>query len=245
MIVVYQENGWQIISQRAHGLLAGEICSHWKNENHPERWLETIIATAEHDDAYNEFDEDNVLLNENGGPVNFKMRNFEKEKCDKLISHALTKSRYITLLVARHIRFLYENEQDSVVKKYCAALQKKETGWMKEIALKAKDLTAAYSILEWCDALSLLICQGLIQPENRSIEISSGPDNKHYKLHSPERYVLNVNPWPFERDQFSVSYESRTISQLTFQNIGQFRNALMEATVDFHKFNFVKHNLAK
>ena len=240
MIVNYQEDGWQIISQRAHGLLAGEICSHWKKEFRPERWFETIVATTEHDDVYSEFDGDNILLNDNGGPVNFKMRNFEKDKCDKLINHALTKSRYIALLISKHLCFLYEDEKDKSAKRYCTALKKKEKQWMAEIGMTDAELATAYSIMEWCDALSLLICQGLIQPENRSIEISSGPDDKSYNLHAPEPYTLTVNPWPFEEDSFQIRYEYRILSQLTFDNITQFRKKLNEADVTVQTFNFIR-----
>ncbi|WP_442591393.1 DUF3891 family protein [Pedobacter sp. AW31-3R] len=69
MIVNYTESGWQIITQRSHGLLAAQICAHWCKDNQPERWVDTLTATAEHDDVYNEFENDD-LLNDNGGPVN-------------------------------------------------------------------------------------------------------------------------------------------------------------------------------
>jgi hypothetical protein len=241
MIVNYLEDGWQIISQRAHGLLAGEICFHWKKELRPPRWLETIVATTEHDDAFSEFDDDNVLLNENGGPVNYKMRKFDKEKCDQLIRHALTKSRYIALLTSRHIQFLYENSEDKEARKFVKEIRKLGNIWMKEIGIKEDEVSKAYSILEWCDAFSLLICQQLVQPENRKIEISSGPDNLCYQLHAPSPGQLNVEPWPFEADAFQICYESKTISQLKFKNVKEFRKQLMNAPIDLHVYKICKN----
>jgi len=241
MIVNYSEDGWQIISQRAHGLLAGEICFNWKKEGRPRRWLETIIATTEHDDAFNEFDNDQILLNDNGGPVNYKTRKFEKEKCETLLKQALTKSRYIALLTSRHIRFLYENSEDKQAKNYALGLKKIEKQWMKEMRMKEKEISDAYSILEWCDALSLLICQGLIQPENRKIEISSGPDNMGYLLHAPKENTLKVEPWPFEEDHFEIRYESKTISQLKFQDVDEFRNALLSAVPEIHIYQICRN----
>jgi len=241
MIVNYQEDSWQIISQRAHGLLAGEICFNWKKELRPERWLETIIATAEHDDVFNEFDNDDLLLNENGGPVNYKTRKFEKTKCDQLLRYALTKSRYIALLTSRHIRFLYGNSEDKTAKRYADNLLKSEDIWMKEIGTNEKEISHAYALLEWCDAFSLLICQQLIQPENRKIEISSGPDNQCYQLHAPAEGILQVEPWPFESEQFEIRYESRTLSQLKFKNVGEFRKVLMEAPLQLHIYQVCKN----
>ncbi|RZK60343.1 MAG: DUF3891 family protein, partial [Pedobacter sp.] len=65
MIVQYDEKGWHIVTQRSHGLLAGQICARWKVTDQPEKWVETLIATAEHDDVYNEF-ERSPLIDENG-----------------------------------------------------------------------------------------------------------------------------------------------------------------------------------
>ena len=240
MIVNYQEEGWQIISQRSHGLLAGQICFQWKAANRPERWVETIIATTEHDDVFNEFNNDKVLLNENGGPVNYAMRTFDLEKCNELLSLALSKSRYVALLTARHMRFLYENEESKEAVKYCRELEKLEEVWIKEAGFKNSDVTRAYEILEWCDALSLLICQQLIQPENRKIEISTGPDNRHYELWSTGENELSVSPWPFETDAFTIYYESKTLPQLKFKSVTEFRKHLETTVPQFHTYKIKK-----
>ena len=240
MIVNYSEDGWQIISQRAHGLLAGEICFNWKKEGRPQRWLETIIATTEHDDAFNEFDNDHILLNENGGPINFKMRKFEKEKCEILLKQALTKSRYIALLTSRHIRFLYGTSDDKPARTYANGLKKIEKVWMKEVGIEEKEISSAYAILEWCDAFSLLICQNLVQPENRKIEISSGPDNLCYQLHAPKENVLSVEPWPFEIEQFEIRFESKTVSKLKFRNVDEFRKILIKTAPEIHLYQVCK-----
>ena len=240
MIVNYKEDGWQIISQRAHGLLAGEICFHWKKNTAISRWFETIIAAAEHDDVFNEFEKGEVLLNENGGPVNFKMREFEKLKCDRLIRQALSKSRYIALLISRHIQFLHADSEDKDAEKYCKELKKTDKVWRKEIQIAQSEIDDAYAIIEWSDAFSLLICQQLIQPENRKIEISKGPDHVCYQLHAPKQNVLSVDPWPFVSDQFEIRYESRTIPQLKFNNPEEFRQILMETAVETHAFQLIK-----
>jgi len=106
MIVNYTESGWQIITQRSHGLLAAQICAHWKKDKQPSRWIETLIATAEHDDVYNEFENDN-LLNDQGGPINFKNTDFELSYGKRLMAMAETKSAYIALLISRHIQFVH------------------------------------------------------------------------------------------------------------------------------------------
>lgn len=239
MIVNYSDAGWQIITQRAHGLLAAQICAQWKKSNQPPRWIDTLIATAEHDDVYNEFENDD-LLNEHGGPVNYKMTSFRKDYCERQLEMALTKSRYISLLIARHIHFVHGN--DPRAKAFCKDLAKKERSWLADTRATKEDIDASYELLEFCDAFSLLICQGLIQPEKRKIEISNGPDGAIYTLFAASDKSLIVEKWPFEPKEFKISYESRTLSQLSFKSVASFKKAVDLAKVDFHELTIRKNN---
>lgn len=56
MIVTYTEGGWQVITQRTHGILAAQIASQWEKIGVHNREIETILAIAEHDDAEVELD---------------------------------------------------------------------------------------------------------------------------------------------------------------------------------------------
>lgn len=241
MIVNYQENGWKIISQRAHGLLAGQICFNWKEKLRSEIWIETIVATIEHDDVFNEFAPDESLLNSNGGPLNFKMRKFEEKKCEELLQMAISKSTYIALLTSRHIQFLHEESEDKMARNYCRNLKKQDKKWIRIAGCTENEISTAYAILQWCDALSLLICQDLIQPENRKIEISSGPENASYMLYTSGDNLLTVDPWPFEPESFEIHYESKTIPQLEFKSENEFRDLLINTSPDLHSYQLSRH----
>jgi hypothetical protein len=239
MIVNYTEDGWEIVTQRSHGLLAAQICAQWQKDNQPERWVETLIATAEHDDVYNEF-ENAELLTESGGPKNFAMTSFQKEYASKLIDMALTKGRYIGLLVARHINFLHGEDPEG--KKYCAELKKKEGRWLQEAKTTKRELDASYSLLEFCDAFSLLICQKMVQPEQRKVEISNGPDGIPYVLSGDEEGNLVVEPWPFELREFKVNLESRLLKQLVFTSVESFRDAIRDSPVTLRELRLRKRS---
>lgn len=238
MIVNYTEAGWQVITQRAHGLLAAQICAHWQARERPERWVETLIATAEHDDAYHEFDQDD-LLNANGGPVNYKMTTFNKAQCDRQLQLAVTKSSWIRLLLGRHIQFVHGKAPKAQT--YMKALKKQEKAWMTDLSVSEKELSEAYELLEFCDALSLLICQGLVQPEQRKIEISKGPDQTAYQLFAQKEGQLVITPWPFEPVTFQISYESRTLNRLTFEDVEEFKKAVFSTEPDVHELRICKH----
>ncbi|MFD0792529.1 DUF3891 family protein [Mucilaginibacter litoreus] len=232
MIVNYTEQGWEIVLQRSHGLLAAQIAIHWQKALRPERWVETIIAIADHDDAQTELEADD-LLTEQGGPVNFKMKKFDAEHCRRLHDFSLSKSRYIALLTSIHMAFLHSAEAESnpAAKRFLEEEKKLQVKWLKELKITAEEANKSYGLMEWCDALSLLLAQHDLQPEHRVIEVSRGPDDKQYKLMTKPDGKLTINPWPFEDDSFLLSLECRLLKRLQFNSCRQFKKELQQAMV--------------
>ncbi|MGI8636768.1 MAG: DUF3891 family protein [Segetibacter sp.] len=241
MIVNYKETGWEVITQRTHGLVAAQLAMHWNAKERPARWLETLMAIAEHDDAEVELASDD-LLTETGGPVNFAMKKFELKHCEKLGMLAITKSRYIALLASLHMDFLYRKEEaeSNEVHRFLEQQRSLQKSWIKDLGIDRKEAERIYYLLEWCDAFSLLLCRKLVQPEKRGIEISTGPDGVVYTLFEEGDGILTVHPWPFESHNFTVSYESRDISQLKFENAAEFRNAFVSAPVKENVWQIAK-----
>jgi hypothetical protein len=232
MIVNYTSSGWEIITQRAHGLLAAQIAMQWRKNDRPERWTETLIAIAEHDDAQIEM-EANDLLTPQGGPMNFAMKKFDEEHCCRLQDFAISKSRYTALLCSMHVSFLHKNEAktNANARKYLDKQADQQKTWRKELSITQKQANTAYGLLEWCDALSLLLCQNEIQPEHRLIEVSQGPDKTQYMLIQKLNDALTIKPWPFEDEKFELTIEYRIIPQLTFKDNEAFKTEFLKATV--------------
>ena len=233
MISLYTEAGWEIVTQRAHGLLAGEICARWRKEDQPEQWVETLMATAQHDDVFSEF-ERRPLITDLGGPINFKMTDFDESAAQEMLDRGITKSRFTALLHARHIHFTHGS--DPKASNFLKTLGQLEEQWLSESEIKKTAVDQAYELLEFCDAFSLLICQRAIPPEHRRLEISKGPDAKSYYLYHLDN-ALAVTPWPFETDHFDIHYESRLIPKLKFSSDASFLKALKAADV---KLNSIK-----
>ena len=236
MIVNYTDKGWEIITQRAHGLLAGQICARWKISDQPSRWVETLIATTEHDDVFNEFRR-GPLLSESGGPFDFKMTGFDGIACDQMMEMALSKSRFIALLFLKHIIFTHGGEP--LAKPYLSQLKKCEAGWIKDAQSSKEEVDRAYELLEFCDAFSLLICQDQVPPEERRTEISRGPSGTSFQFFQIEGRLI-VSPWPFETGSFEVSYERFILEELIFKDDGAIREAINNAKVGLRKIMISK-----
>ncbi len=232
MIVNYTETGWEIILQRAHGSLAAQIAAHWKKQERPQRWTETLLAIGEHDDAQTELEQED-LITESGGPVNFKMKTFELAHCRQMIDFSLSKSRYIALLTSMHINFLHvkEAQTNPEAKAFLAEQETLRTEWRKALNITLEEAEKTYALLEWADAFSLLVCQQQYQPEQRSVEIGSGPHRQAHQLIRLDEKTLTVKPWPFEEEQFTVRYDSRLLSQLSFADNEAFKQGLLAADV--------------
>ena len=232
MIVNYTEQGWEIIMQRAHGLLAAQVAMQWKVTDRPRRWTETVIAIAGHDDAQIEL-EQNDLLTPQGGPVNFAMKIFEEDHCQRLIDFSLSRSRYNALLSSIHLKFLHHNESKTnpKAKAFLHEQEKLQKEWCAELKLSKKEVDKIYGILEWCDAFSLLLCQNGVQPEQRIVEISKGAGDNHSVLKQNPDGSLNVSPWPFEETSFEIHVEKRIIKQIQFKSIPEFKKVFLDAEV--------------
>lgn len=246
MIANYKENGWQVITQRAHGVLAAQLAMHWHEKDRLARWTETVLAIAEHDDAENELDGEE-LLTSTGGPLHFSMKKFELAHGQKLSSLTVTKSRYIALLISLHMQFVYGQfaKEDAGAEAFLKEQKELQAKWRKELGLSKEEVVRIYNLLEWCDAFSLLLCKGELQPEKRKLEISTGPDKKMYYLTQITENSLTVEPWPFQQPHFEVRYESRLLSQLQFTSSAEFRKAFLAAPVSETVWTLEKTNVSK
>ena len=232
MIVNYKVNGWEIITQRTHGLLALQLALKWRIEERGDRWPELLVAIADHDDAHVELQR-NDLLTQQGGPLDFKMRDFKLEHGLRTMEFAISKSRYIALICSMHMEFIAGDSASQVaaVQQFLKSQRSLRTVWRRQLNIKEAEAQKDYRLLEWCDAFSLLICQRENQPEERWVEISHGPNGGSYKMSQPEDNALTVVPWPFEDDQFEVKFERRELQQLKFSSCNQFKKAFLEAPV--------------
>ena len=139
---------------------------------------------------------------------------------------ALTKSRFIALLIGRHIQFTHGSDPNAK-----PFITNQEIKWIKKAGVTKKNVAMAYELLEFCDAFSLLIFQSQIPPEGRRVEISSGPDGTPYVLYQKEEAII-VEPWPFAVDSFSITFEARMIKQLKFRSDAELRSKLKSSAVD-------------
>ncbi|GHB80871.1 DUF3891 family protein [Persicitalea jodogahamensis] len=241
MIVKSIPAGWEVIYQRAHGLLAAKLAFYWKVAERPPHFVETLLAIAEHDDGVPESRMPENLT-EAGAPKHFQLLGRSAEQYRSVMEISSSKSRWNALMTSLHTTFLYGDQklEDADIKEFVAEQKKLQTKITKELGLSRSEAEKHYRFVEWCDALSLLLCMDKVQPEQRRMDISTGPDKTMYQLWQDEKENLHVEPWPFEPDSFEVSVEYRELHQLKFTNSQELDSCLKAAGVGVRSWRFCR-----
>jgi Protein of unknown function (DUF3891) len=235
-------DGWQIIYHRAHALLAAQIAGQWRRKDVPPRFYETIAAISHHDDLEKEWEEHN--LTPAGAPKDFTMDAGETDfkLLQKHLESALYRGRWVALLNSMHLCRLnadkkgksadadtFLNQQLLDQKRYC-----------KELKISKSDADKAYAFMQWCDRLSLILCQHELPDDERALEISKGHDEKRYDVIQFSNDLVTVTPWCFEEDRFTVNVEVSTLKQVKFKDNASLTEELKKAPREILEWTFVK-----
>lgn len=245
MIVNTTNKGWEIISQYAHGLLAGRIAAQIHPKYRPKQWVETLTAIIEHDDKQIDLDMQSCL-SDAGLPMDFTLSKADPKASDLkrvqgLMALAKNKSSWIALLISCHLDFLYN--KDGAGKKMQRFLEeeskfRKQT--IKIFAITEEKLNEYYQILKFCDRLSLILCKDEVPKNGRSLEINQSINDETFFIYRDDKDHLIIAPWYFKQESFDLSVESRYVKQATFSSGAALQRALDRTEVTSKNFEFIK-----
>ncbi|MDZ8224451.1 MULTISPECIES: DUF3891 family protein [unclassified Nostoc] len=245
MIVNATPNGWEVIYHRAHALLAAQLAGQWRRKDAPVRLYETVAAISHHDDLEKEWQED--ILTEVGAPKDFMLSSKADvrasiQKLADLANNARYRGRWVALLISMHISRLNESSRGQFpeLDKLLDEQLQNQRRWRKELGIEKEEVDAAYAFMQWCDRLSLILCQQELPDDERFLEISKGPDGQRYDIMQRSDNLVVVKPWPFENEKFTVNIEACDLSQVKFENSAELTQALQEAPIKVLEWTFVK-----
>lgn len=241
MIANLTQTGWEVIYHRAHALLAAQLAGQWKKSESPIRLYETIAAISHHDDLEREWEGDQ--LTEAGAPLDFTLDTETSiEKLRTLTTNALYRGRWVALLISMHTSFLNEGKrgESAELDSFLDEQLERQKQWIKELKVTKKDAEEAYAFMQWCDRLSLILCQQALPAGDRFLEISKGPDGVRYDVKQLTNNCVCVEPWPFEEKKFTVNVEACNLSAVKFEDDAALTKALKEAPIKMLEWTFVK-----
>ena len=245
MIVNPAKDGWDVIYHRAHALLAAQMGAQWRRKDAPPRLYETIAAISHHDDLEREWEEDNI--SEVGAPMDFTMNEgTDYSQLRKHLEGALYRGRWVALLNSMHQSRLGESSRGTSAEEdaFLDEQLENQQGWRKELGISKDDAQSAYDFMQWCDRLSLILCQQQLPEDERALEISRGADGQRYDIRQFRDQTVTVEPWCFEDDRFVVNVEVSHLSQVKFDDNASLTAALKEAPRSILEWTFVKEKAA-
>jgi len=242
MIVTLQPGGWEVIYQRAHGLLAVKLASHWRSDERGPRWVELLAAITQHDNNQKEFG-GSTYLNAIGAPADFMIADGSPlEQARQVVGDASYQGRYVALMTSMHTSYIYRHkrEGDEAFAAFLneqAALQK---SWRRALGLSKGDAERDYAIMQWCDRCSLILCQNELPSDRRRLEVAVAPGGEHSYIWQRDDQSVGLEPWPFDEARFEVSVEAALLTQLRFRKDEELHAALAEAPTHVKSWVFVK-----
>ena len=253
MIVNTSTQGWEIIFQRAHGLLASKIGFYWQKKERPKRWLETLTAIAEHDDEQIGW-KGMYHITEAGAPQDFSLSKFSLEQAQRIADVSRYKSQWIALMISMHLSYLYEPlreeknaKEEGLDKKehqqtieFLDLQKENQKFFRKNLKVNQQEAQKAYNLIHFCDRCSLILCRQNIPEDGRKVEVFILPNKEKSYLHQREDKTICITPWIFEESEFEVSVEVHCLDQLIFENDKELANALPSAIIREKKWIFRK-----
>lgn len=241
MIVNQHEHGWEIIYHRAHALLAAVLAGHWRRDDRPLRWIETIAAISHHDDLEKEWEGNH--LTQAGTPLDFTLdRKTSLPKIKDLTKNARYRGRWLALLTSMHVSYLNEGKrgESEELDLFLDEQKEHQEKWRQELKITQEEADEAYAFMQWCDRLSLILCNRELPAGERALEISKGPDGKRYDIMQRSDRTVTVTPWPFEREEFPVTVEACYLNQVKFDSNEELAKALQQAPIQLLEWHFLK-----
>ena len=242
MIVKLQPDGWEVIYQRAHGLLAVKLASHWREYERGPYWVDLLAAITQHDNNQKEV-RDGSQLTQLGAPADFMVvRSSALEQARRVVDDASYQGRYVALMTSMHTSYIYRSkgENDSAFAAFLDEQKIAQKRWMLGLGLKKVEAERDYAIMQWCDRCSLILCEGEIPADARRLEVTPLPDGENSFIWQREDQALTVEPWPFATNVVEVSVEVSRLSQLEFESSDALYAALKEAPTTVRSWTFSK-----
>ncbi len=223
------ETGWEMVYQRAHGLLAAQLLTPWREPERPARWTELLTATAQHDNGWQEW-EAGAHLTPLNTPLDFTDTPVDDlvAQSERAVRRAWHQSLWSGLLVSTHVDHLYGKHQDEALKTMLRHQRDLRRSWRRVLGVLQKEVDADYSLLRWADTFSLVLCCRNLPFGERRIEIETVGATRYHAWERADA-SLGVEPWPYEKKEFEVGVDVYHLHQLTFESQDELAAALEKA----------------
>lgn len=244
MIRRKDNEGWILVSQHDHAVLAGEITALWGNDmfTRPGPFEEVVFAVSQHDSGWKEWDSHPKINPESGYPANF----MEMESADQYriwkgsyLGHA-EEHPYASSLIALHFdRFneksLSKNPGNGKAKLLEREIDEFVSGNLGvevssgEAGVLPTDVRINLRFVQVGDIVSLTLCHGWESMEIKDVPVDYEGNTALVKITSPDGFNFTMDPYPFEAPIVKCSVPAVRLPRKSFESDDDLRRALKDA----------------
>lgn len=244
MIRRKDSEGWILVSQHDHAVLAGEIIALWGNElfSPPRPFEEVVFAVREHDSGWKDWDARPKINPENEYPANF----MEMEPRDQYgiwkgsyIGHA-KEHPYASSLIALHFDRFNEKSLNKNPGNGSAKLLEREIDEFVsgnlgieiasgEMGALPPDVKINLRFVQVGDIISLTLCHGWEEMEIQDVPVNYEGETATIKMTSSDGFNFIMDPYPFREPVLKCSVTALRLEEKTFASDDDLRRALRDA----------------
>ena len=248
-------NGWILITQHDHALLAGSIMSDWGNGwfCRPEPFNEVLFAVREHDCGWTNWDSNPKINPESGYPANFMEMQPEDQSeiwSSSYKAHS-TANPYASSLIALHFsRFNQKilsrepsNEAADNLKReldefIADNLETADSGLnLNQIPEKVK---INLRILQIGDIISLSLCHRWESMQIAEAPLNYKGDTVDIELKSKDGLNYVISPYPFSKPLINCRVIGKRLDRKSFSSDEELRRYLKTAETVYLDFTIRK-----
>jgi hypothetical protein len=245
------EDGWVLISQHDHGILAGDIMKYWGNErfSRPEPSGEVLLAINEHDHGWVEWESSITVNPENGYPTNFmemKSKN-QSEIWSRSYENNSENHPYASSLIALHFdrfnrKLLERNPSDKSALSYKREMENFLAEHLDDFSCDSNtedvppDININLRLLQVGDIISLALCHGWTDRVMQDVPLDYEGSVADMNLNTADGFNFTIAPYPFSIPLLEVSVRGRRLRRKSFSSDEELRKCLESAewiTLDF------------
>jgi len=242
MIVRNVDQGWTVVFQTSHGLLAQQIASHLEVAKELPYWFETQVAIGVHDDIHLVYEKGKrEQLTQAGAPRDFTLVPMQDEDrvmtMQDRIDEGFRKHSWLGVLQSLHAECLYRGEDTAnEMQPMLDMEEKRRESILTQLHIDAPMVRKTYDWMHFSDRLSLILCGDDVPAMNRRLEIITNDEGTRFEIWQDESDRIRVSPWPFVEYKVDLSIEYRTVKQLSFVDDAELGEALKACPVELRKF---------
>jgi hypothetical protein len=225
VLVRRTEAGILAIGQASHAWLSGQLAAAWGNDHfpRPEPRQEVLLAAAQHDIGWVDWDRQPTLDPQTGWPQPFTEGpelavhiEMWRSAPDKL----LTQSAYAALLVSMHGTALYArrdpdtlSDQDArLIQSYLTTERERQDALRAKLDPDEEELARNQRLIWTWDSLSLAVCIPWDPHTATRVPGRDGPVDIEMRSHG-EKTRFRLAPWPFAEAELTVRCEARRLAR--------------------------------